>query len=123
VSGGEIDVSAFDATLTSCEVGFGFDIELKTNPIDINTSIGPETGRRRTLSSVILDLNETLSVSVNGKKLIIRKVNNDFSQPREPITGKKEFYLLGYSRDPQIIITQTAPLKMQVNGITAEVSF
>jgi len=123
VSGGEIDVSSIDATLTSAEIGFGFDIELKTNPIDLNTSIGPETGRPRTLSSVILDLNDTLSVSVNNKKLIIRKVNNDFSQPRQPVTGKKEFYLLGYSRDPQIIITQTAPLKMQVNGITAEVSF
>jgi len=123
VTGGEIDVSSIDATLTSAEIGFGFDIELKTNPIDLNTSIGPETGRPRTLSSVILDLNDTLSVSVNNKKLIIRKVNNDFSQPRQPVTGKKEFYLLGYSRDPQIIITQTAPLKMQVNGITAEVSF
>ena len=36
VSGGEIDVSAVNATLTSCEVGFGFDVELKTNPIDVN---------------------------------------------------------------------------------------
>lgn len=123
VAGGEIDVSAVDSSLNSCEIGFGVDVELKTNPIDINTAIGPETGRRRTLSSVILDLFDTLSVSVNNKKLIIRKVNNDFSQPRQPVTGKKEFYLLGYDRDPQITITQTAPLKMQLNGITAEVSF
>lgn len=123
VVGNSIDVSSVDADLTEAEVGLAFDVELKTNPIDLNTSIGPETGRPRTISSVILDLNETLSVSVNNKKLIIRKVNNDFSQARVPVTGKKEFYLLGYSRDPQITITQTAPLKMQVNGITAEVSF
>ena len=123
VVGNSIDVSSVDADLTEAEVGLAFDVELKTNPIDLNTSIGPETGRPRTISSVILDLNETLSVSVNDKKLIIRKVNNDFSQARVPVTGKKEFYLLGYSRDPQITITQTAPLKMQVNGITAEVSF
>ena len=123
VSGGEIDVSAVDASLTSCQAGFGFDVELKTNPIDVTTSLGPETGRPRSLSSVILDLFETLSVSVNDKKLIIRKVNNDFSQPRQAVTGKKEFYLMGYSRDPQITVTQTAPLFCQVNGITAEVSF
>jgi hypothetical protein len=123
VSGGQIDVSAVDASLTSCQVGFGFDVELKTNPIDVNTAIGPETGQPRSLSRVILDLSETLSVSVNNKKLIIRKVNNDFSQPRQAVTGKREFYLLGYNKDPQITVTQTAPMFIQVNGLVAEVSF
>ena len=123
VSGGQIDVSSVDASLTSCQVGFGFDVELKTNPIDVNTAIGPETGQPRSLSRVILDLSETLSVSVNNKKLIIRKVNNDFSQPRQAVTGKREFYLLGYNKDPQITVTQTAPMFIQVNGLVAEVSF
>ena len=123
VSGGQVDVSAVDASLTSCQVGFGFDVELKTNPIDVNTAIGPETGQPRSLSRVILDLSETLSVSVNNKKLIIRKVNNDLSQPRQAVTGKREFYLLGYNKDPQITVTQTAPMFIQVNGLVAEVSF
>ena len=123
VSGGQIDVSAVDASLTSCQVGFGFDVELKTNPIDVNTAIGPETGQPRSLSRVILDLSETLSASVNNKKLIIRKVNSDFSQARQPVTGKREFYLLGYNKDPQVTVTQTAPMFIQVNGIVAEVSF
>ena len=123
VSGGQIDVSAVDASLTSCQVGFGFDVELKTNPIDVSTSIGPETGQPRSLSRVILDLSETLSASVNNKKLIIRRVNSDFSQPRVPVTGKKEFYLMGYNKDPQVTVTQTAPLFIQVNGLVAEVSF
>lgn len=123
VSGGQVDVSSVDASLDSCQVGFGFDVELKTNPIDVNTGIGPETGQPRSLSRVILDLSETLSVSVNNKKLIIRKVNNDFSQPRQAVTGKREFYLLGYNKDPQITVTQTAPMFIQVNGLVAEVSF
>ena len=123
VSGGQIDVSAVDSSLTSCQIGFGFDVELKTNPIDVSTGVGPETGQPRTLSRVILDLSETLSVSVNNKKLIIRKVNNDFSQPRQAVTGKKEFYLLGYNKDPQVTVTQTAPMFIQVNGLVAEVSF
>ena len=123
VAGGEIDVSAVDGALTACQVGFGFDVEIKTNPIDLALSGGPLTGEPRTLSKVILDLNSTLSVSVNNKKLIMRKVNSDMSQARAAVTGKKEFYLLGYSRDPQVTITQTAPLFLQVNGIVAEVSF
>ena len=123
VAAGKVDVSSVDSSLTSCQVGFGFDVELKTNPIDVNTAIGPETGQPRSLSRVILDLYETLSVSVNSKKLIIRKVNNDFSKAREAVTGKREFYLLGYNKDPQVTVTQTAPMFIQVNGLVAEVSF
>jgi len=30
---------------------------------------------------------------------------------------------LGYNKDPQITVTQTAPMFIQVNGLVAEVSF
>ena len=123
VASGNIDVSAIDATATSCEVGFAFDVELKTNPIDVNSAIGPETGRKRTIGSVIVDLTDTLSVSVDNKPLTIRNTNSDFSLDRTPFSGNKEFRLLGYSRNPQITLTQSAPLKLQVNGLIAEVSF
>jgi hypothetical protein len=123
VSGGNLDVSAIDPSLTSCETGFAFEVELKTNPIDVNTSVGPETGRQRTIGSVTVNLSNTLSASVNGTKLLIRKTNSDFSQQRTPFNGNKEFRLLGYNRDPQVTLTQTAPLSLQVNGLVAELSF
>ena len=123
VASGNVDVSEVEATLTSCEVGYVYDVELKTNPLDISTGIGPETGQPRTIGRVILDLYDSLSVSVNNKKLIIRRVNSDFSLARQPVSGKKDFYLLGYNKDPQVTITQTAPLKLQINGLIAEVSF
>jgi hypothetical protein len=121
VSSGNINVSAVDDSLSSVEIGIAFDINLKTNPLDIITSNGPTTGMLRGLGRVIIDLNNTLSVSVNDKKLEIRNVTDDFSQSRTAITGKKEFRLLGYSRDPQITITQSAPLPAQINSIIAEV--
>ena len=71
----------------------------------------------------MLDLNNTLSCSVNGTNLIIRNVTDDMSQQQIAFTGKKEFRLLGYSRDPQVTITQTAPLPIQVNGLVAELIF
>jgi len=70
---------------------------------------------------VFLDLNNTLAVSVNNTALTIRQVTDDMSQTRTPVTGKREFRLLGYSDDPQIEITQAEPLPIQVNGLIAEV--
>jgi len=68
-------------------------------------------------------MNTTGSIAVNGSNLIIRQTTDDFSLGRKSFTGKKEFRLLGYSKDPQITVTQEAPLSLQVNGIVAEVTF
>ena len=48
-------------------------------------------------------------------------MTDDPSQARQPITGKKEMRLLGYSRDPQITISQNDPLSLQINSVIAEV--
>ena len=123
VASGNIDVSGVDATLTSAEIGYKFDVELKTNPIDASVGNGPLTGTPRGLGSVILDLNSTLSCKVNGTAMIVRNVTDDLSLQQAAFTGKKEFRLMGYNRDPQITITQDAPLNLQVNGLVAELIF
>lgn len=123
VSGGEVDVSSVDASLSSAEIGYKFDVELTTNPIDANIGNGPLTGIPRGISSAYLDLNESLSCTVNGTSMIVRTVTSALSLPQAPFTGKKEFRLIGYSRDPQITITQNAPLALQVNGLIAELIF
>ena len=123
VSGGNVDVSSVDSSISSAEIGLKFDVTLKTNPIDAVVADGPLTGEFRTVQRVVLDLNNTLSVTVNNTNLIIRQVTDDMSQPRNAITGKKEFRLLGFGRDPQITITQNAPLALQINSIVAEVAF
>ena len=123
VASGNIDVSAVDNSLSSAEIGFKFDVTLTTNPIDTVGQSGAITGEPRSLNKVIVDLNSTLSVSVNTKDLIIRHVTDDLSQARTPVTGKREFRLLGYSKDPQVTISQSAPLSLQVNSLIAEVTF
>ena len=120
VANGKADVSAVEAILTA-EIGYKFDVTLKTNPIDLIADNGPVTGLPRAIGSVFLDLNNTLAVSVNNTALTIRQVTDDMSQTRTPVTGKREFRLLGYSDDPQIEITQAEPLPIQVNGLIAEV--
>ena len=122
VSGGNIDVSAVEG-LNTAEIGYKFDVTLKTNPIDTNTQAGPVSGKIRSLASVIVDLNSTLSISVNGTNLVIRQVTDDLSQEQTAVTGRKEFRLMGYGRTPQVTISQSAPLPLQVNGLIAELVF
>lgn len=122
VSGNQIDTSLVK-TSTEAQIGYKFVPELKTMPLDGNVPGGPLTGRPRKITNVVLDLNETLSVSVNGTNMIIRDVTFDPSLPREAFSGKKEFRALGYSKDPTVTISQIAPLKMQLNGMVVEVAF
>jgi hypothetical protein len=123
VAGGNVDVSDIDATLASAEIGFKFDVELTTNPIDANIGNGPLTGLPRGIGSVFLDLNTTLACKVNGTSMIVRNVTDDLSQQPSAFTGKKEFRLLGYNQDPQVTVTQDAPLPLQVNGLVVELIF
>jgi len=122
VAGGVVNVSAVVA-LNTAEIGYKFDVNLRTNPIDTNTQSGPVSAKIRSLASVVVDLNNTLSVSVNNTNLVIRQVNDDLSQDQNAFTGRKEFRLMGYGRTPQVTISQSAPLPLQVNGLIAELVF
>ena len=96
---------------------------MQTLPIDGALSNGPLTGKQRRIASVILDLEETLSVSVDGTDLIIRQVNDDFSTARTAISGKREFFVLGFDRDPTVTVSQSAPMALQLNGMVMELAF
>ena len=122
VSGGQLDVSAVKQA-TTIQAGYKFVPELKTLPIDGQVQGGFLTARPRRISLVDLDLFETLSVSVNGTDMIIRNVNFSIGGGVDAITGKKEFRPLGYSKDPRVTISQSAPLPLQINGLIAEVAF
>ena len=112
---GEYTVSAGAITIAggagnTYNIGLPFTAEIITNPIDASTGGGPVTGDVRGIASATLDLRNTASVTVNG-----------YSRPiAGTISGKHEFRILGYSRDPQITVQQSEPLPMQVNGLIAE---
>ena len=110
VSGGNVSLTQYNTTYATAEIGYSFPVTLTTNPIDASVKNGPVTGEPRGVATVVVDLVNTKSASVNAINLI-----SDSS-----VTGKKEFRLLGYSRDPQITISQSEPLSFQVNGLTAE---
>ena len=122
VASGNVDVSAVDSSVSSVSIGFSFAPTMKTLPVDGNVQNGPMTGKPRRITSVILDLVDTLSVSVDGTDLIIRNVNDDFSVARSAISGKKEFFVLGFDRDPTVTVSQSAPMSLSLNGLVMEMT-
>ena len=133
VASAEIDASSVKSGLSQAFIGYAFTPTLKTLPIDATIQGGPLTGEPRQIPKVILDLNSTLAVSVKGpsttstaRDLVIRNTTDTVTggfMERTAVTGKEEFRLLGYSRDPRVIISQSFPLDLQINGMIVEVAF
>ena len=130
ISGGQIDASSVKSGITQAYIGYAFTPTIKTLPIDAAIQGGPLTGEPRQIPKVVLDLYATTAVSVTGPKdtsttrdLIIRNVTDDMSLDRVAVTGKEEFRMLGYSRDPRVTVSQSFPLDLQINGMIVEVAF
>lgn len=122
VASGQVDVSAVKE-ITSAYIGYQFNPILQTMPIDAMMSGGPMTAAPRKIDMVTLDLEDTLSASVNNKDMILRNVTDDFSLDRTAFTGRKEFRIIGISKDPSVTVSQAVPFDLQVNGMVIEVTF
>ena len=123
IASGQIDASLAKSGVSTGFIGYAFVPLIKTLPVDAAVLGGPLTGEPRRITRVVLDLHETLAVSVNDKDLIFRNVTDDMSQDRVAITGKEEFRLLGYSRDPRVNVSQSYPFSLDINGMVVEVAF
>jgi len=107
----EVDLTSVSGLgFTHAYVGKKFTAKIVTNPIDANMGTGPATGDVRGIANVVVDAKNARSMKVNNRPLITES----------GFTGKKEFRVLGYSRNPQVTIEQDDPLYLQVNGIVAE---
>jgi hypothetical protein len=109
-------------------VGFNYEPTLETMPIDREVSTGPLTGEIKRISRAVIDLSDTLNVALQAadntaKSLVIRDVAFNVAAPLSKVTGKKEFFFLGYDREPTLKITQTAPLPLKVLGVALEVVY
>ena len=123
ISGAQIDASLAKSGVSTGFIGYAFVPLITTLPVDAGIIGGPLTGEPRRISRVVLDLHSTLAVSVNDKDLVFRDVTDDMSVDRVAVTGKEEFRILGYSRDPRVNVSQSYPFSLDLNGMVVEVAF
>lgn len=108
--------------VTTITVGFNYEVTIETLPANVVLPQGNYSGRPKRIARVILALNNTLAVSIQGNRLIVRQVNDDFSTQPTAVTGKREFFLLGFNRDATVVINQSEPLPLRLLGMAMEVS-
>jgi len=116
------------ARATGIKIGFNYIPSVETMPIDKELPEGPLTGLPRRISKAIIDINTTLDMTVkasdtSAKSLVVQQVSDTIGADLVPVTSKKEFYFLGYDRNPTITISQDDPLPMKLLGMAVEVIF
>jgi len=115
--------------IRSIVVGDEFYCKLKTLPIDAQLANGPLTGEPREITRVIVDFENTLSANLKApsetstaRELTITSTT-EYPTKKIPFDGKYEFRMIGYDRDPRVIITQSTPMDLQINGLIVEVAY
>ena len=113
---------------TGLKIGFNYDTEVETMPIDKELPEGALTGLPRRISRAIVDLNSTLDMTIKAadstsKALVIQQVNFQGGSDLTPVTDKKEFFFLGYSKNPTVTISQDDPLPIKILGMSVEIVF
>jgi len=115
---GEITV---DEDVASLHAGLNFTRTITTLPVSGALSDGPISGQRKRISQVVMYVYEALDFQVSGNDFIVREVNEDLSNDPTAKTGRYHFYLLGWSREGQITISQADPVKFTLLGLWMEI--
>jgi len=129
VSGTDTLTFTVDPQPTGVRVGFNYTPELETMPVDAETESGPLTGLPRRIVRCIIDVADTLDVSLkspntaSAHELVILQSGFSVGSDLAKQNGKKEFYFLGYDKSPTVTVTQNDPLPLKVLGMALEVQF
>ena len=117
--GGSLTLSdGFDCN--SITVGYDYTVDVETMPVETAVPSGSLQGKPKRVSKVVLGLDSALATTVTENKLVLRQVTDDLSLSPATVTGKKDFYLLGYNKDATVKITQDDPLPVRITGLVME---
>lgn len=91
-------------------------------PPDKEMNDGPMTGEIRRIVATTLHFRDSVSASVNGREILGYQTGQDVSLPPILHSGKKVVRKLGYSRDPDITVSQPNPGPLVLLGLVHQVS-
>ena len=123
-SQGELHLNDIEAG-KEVTVGLPYHFEVKSMPITLNGVQGQVVYDRKRVTRAILNVQDTADIKVtyNGRELPVRNRRlplNPFEQ-NPTITGYKEIFLRGYSRDTRVGIIQDAPFNCTLISLGVEV--
>ena len=109
-------------TATFAQAGLGFTVELETLPLNTITKAGDTINRHKRVSKVVLNLYQSLGVTIQSEALGDRVFPIVLDEAPQPFTGIKEIYLLGWDRLLTITVTQALPLPFTLLSLESEMT-
>lgn len=117
------NVTAGGTPTTYLEAGLDFDVEVKTNPVELRLPSGSVASQQKRIVEVTPNLFLTQNLTINGNTTPLQQTGASGSGGVPNFTGKKKVSgILGYSRDAQITISQSQPVFMTVLSLDYKVS-
>lgn len=117
------NVTAGGTPTTYLEAGLNYEVEVKTNPVELRLPSGAVASQQKRILEVTPNLFLTQNLTINGHTTPLQSTGLSGSGGVTSFTGKKKVSgLLGYSRDAQITISQNQPVFMTVLSLDYKVS-
>ena len=122
---GEFVVSGGQVTITReadiIEAGLPYTPIIETMPLNIGLQNGPNAASKKRIVRCALHLFESNGIIVNGERITDKTIGQDQFDAPTPQTGFKRIFLLGWSLEAKVTITQTTPMPMTILSIGLEV--
>ncbi len=118
VSGGSITI---ERTADTIEAGLDYSPTVTLMPLNINLQGGPNAFTKKKILRVGVNVFESNGIIVNGQRIADKVIGlNQFDAPA-PQTGIKRVFILGWSLDAKVTITQDTPMPFQILSLGMEV--
>lgn len=105
------------------EVGLNYTTRIQTLPLATETEKGSTLHRRKRVVKVDVNVIDSLGVYARDRFSGDREFTVVLDKAPVPFTGFKEYYLLGYDRLAEIVVSQKEPLPFLLRSIGYEIEY
>ena len=110
-----------ERTADTIEAGLEYQPIIETMPLNQNLQGGPSASSKKKILRSSVQLFESNGVIVNGERIADKTIGQDQFDAPTPQTGVRRVFLLGWSIEATITITQDTPMPMTILNIGMEV--
>lgn len=118
VVGGQITIGR---TATTIEAGLKYRPTVKTMPLNVPLDNGPNAASKKKIVRVAINIFESNGVIVEGQQIPDKTIGLDQFDAPTPQTGVRRVFILGWSLEADITITQMTPMPFQILSLGMEV--